>query len=506
MSQDIKNIICIGAGYVGSITMTIFANYHREINFYVYDVYKKLIDKWNAVTDEKSLPIVEPSLYEYFGKVWKQNLFFTDNLSDEIIRNSDVIFVCVNTPSLTNCKYGTDISFDELSRILNRGIELSMDNVYKCVKNLTKRIISLDNGNEKMRNKIIIQKSTVAIKTLENLYNIIHETFKEEKVNLSNEEIDNKISLLNIPEFLAEGCAVKNLIKPDRVVIGHLRDNLQSKNAADKIKNFYLSFLPEKKIIELDSISSEMTKLVSNAFLAQRISSINSISELCEKTNSNIHNISKSVGSDKRIGKVYLKASMGFGGSCFKKDVLSLIFLFSNMNLNFQSKYWSQVLLMNEYQRLRICKKILDSSKGKPISILGLAFKGDIGDVRCANSIFLLSYLLNNNVKVKLFDPFSTIEDIQNELKMYDDDNLTKYNYDDLNIYRNMYECAKDCSVVAFCNDHSIFKETNLKQLSEIMDEEEQFIFDMYDNFNLEELKKEKFKIFKLGEFDNTTY
>ena len=247
MSQDIKNIICIGAGYVGSITMTIFANYHREINFYVYDVYKKLIDKWNAVTDEKSLPIVEPSLYEYFRKVWKQNLFFTDNLSDEIIRNSDVIFVCVNTPSLTNCKYGTDISFDELSRILNRGIELSMDNVYKCVKNLTKRIISLDNGNEKMRNKIIIQKSTVAIKTLENLYNIIHETFKEEKVNLSNEEIDNKISLLNIPEFLAEGCAVKNLIKPDRVVIGHLRDNLQSKNAADKIKNFYLSFLQEKK-------------------------------------------------------------------------------------------------------------------------------------------------------------------------------------------------------------------------------------------------------------------
>ena len=140
MSSDIKNIICIGAGYVGSITMTIFANYHKEINFYVYDVYKKLIDRWNDVTDEKTLPIVEPQLFEFFINVWKKNLFFIDNLSDEIVRKADVIFVCVNTPSLTNCKYGTDITFEELSKILKRGIELSMNNVYNCVKNLTKRI------------------------------------------------------------------------------------------------------------------------------------------------------------------------------------------------------------------------------------------------------------------------------------------------------------------------------------------------------------------------------
>ena len=203
MCSNIKNVVSIGGGYVGTITMTVFANYHNEINFYVYDVYKTLIDKWNNITDEKSLPIVEPSLYEYYKKVWNNNLFFIDNLSDEIIRKSDVIFICVNTPSLTNCKYGTDISFEELSKIINKGIELSMDNVYKCVKDLTKKIIFLDNGKEEMRNKIIIQKSTVAIKTLENLYNIIHETFTEEKVNISKELIDMKISLLNIPELLA---------------------------------------------------------------------------------------------------------------------------------------------------------------------------------------------------------------------------------------------------------------------------------------------------------------
>ena len=502
MSSDIKNIICIGSGYVGAITMTMFAHYHPEVNIYVYDVFKKLIDKWNAVTDEKSLPIVEPSLYEYFIKVWKKNLFFIDNLSDDIIRKSDVIFVCVNTPSLTDCKYGTDVTLEELSKILNKGIELSMENVYKCVKDLTKRIISLDNNE--MRNKIIIQKSTVAIKTLENLYDIIHKTFEEEKSPLTKEQIDKKITLLNIPEFLAEGSAISNLIKIDRVVIGHLRDNEESKNAAHKLKQFYLLFVSDEKIIELDSISSEMTKLVSNAFLAQRISSINTISELCEKTNSNIHNISKSVGSDHRIGKVYLKASMGFGGSCFKKDVLSLIFLFSNMNLTFQANYWSQVLLMNEYQRLRICKKILNSSKGKTIAILGLAFKGEIGDVRCANSIFLLSYLLNNKANVKLFDPYSTIESVQNELKVYDDDKNPKYDYDKITIFRDINECIKDCTVVAFCNDHHEFKTLELKKISELMDKDNQSIFDMYDIFSLEVLKKEKFKIFKLGEFDNT--
>jgi UDPglucose 6-dehydrogenase len=504
MCSNIKNVVSIGGGYVGSITMTVLANYHNEINFYVYDVYKNLIDKWNNITDEKSLPIVEPSLYEYYKKVWNNNLFFIDNLSNEIIRKSDVIFICVNTPSLTNCKYGTDISFEELSKIINKGIELSMDNVYKCVKDLTKKIIFLDNGKEEMRNKIIIQKSTVAIKTLENLYNIIHETFTEEKVNISKELIDMKISLLNIPEFLAEGCAIKNLIEPDRIIIGHLKENIESKKSSEKIKKFYLKFIPEEKIIELDSISSEMTKLVSNAFLAQRISSINTISELCEKTNSNINNISKSVGSDNRIGKNYLQASMGFGGSCFKKDILSLIFLFSNLNLHFQSNYWSQVLLMNEYQRLRICKKILDKSKGKVISILGLAFKGNIKDVRCSNSIFLLSYLLNNNVNVKLFDPFSSDEDVQNELKVYDNDYENKYNYNNIHIYTNIFECVKNSSVVAFCNNHSIFKELDLKKLSEIMNQDEQYIFDMYNNFKLEDLKKEKFKIFKLGEFDNT--
>jgi UDPglucose 6-dehydrogenase len=226
------------------------------------------------------------------------------------------------------------------------------------------------------------------------------------------------------------------------------------------------------------------------------------IGELNEKMEKEKSELQKII--DDRIGKVYLKDSMGFGGSCFKKDVLSLIFLFSNMNLTFQANYWSQVLLMNEYQRLRICKKILNSSKGKTIAILGLAFKGEIGDVRCANSIFLLSYLLNNKANVKLFDPYSTVESVQNELKVYDDDKNLKYNYDQITIFRDINECIKDCSVIAFCNNHHEFRSLELKKIIELMDKENQSIFDMYDIFSLEELKKEKFKIFKLGEFDNT--
>lgn len=503
--EEINNVLCIGSGYVGALTMTIFANKHPSTNFYIFDVLKPLIDKWNSVTkDPNTLPIVEKDLFEPFNAVFNKNLLFISEITDEILLKTDLIFVCVNTPSITNYKYGTDLSIEEIGKILNAGIELSMDNVYKCVKDLTKRIISLDIEGNKMRNKIFIQKSTVAIMTLEHLYKIVHDTYKEQNSTLTQEQIDEKISLVNIPEFLAEGTAISNLLNPDRVVIGHIRNNAFSKKAADKMKHFYLPFVPENKIIQFDSISSEMTKLVSNAFLAQRISSINTISELCEKTKANIHSISTSVGSDSRIGKTYLKASMGFGGSCFKKDILSLIFLLNSMDLKIQANYWSQVLLMNEYQRLRICKKVFDSSKNKPIAILGLAFKGNVGDVRCSNSVFLLSYLLNQKSEVRLYDPYSTISDLKMELKVYDNDKNPVYNYENLVIYRNIKECVKNCSVCVFVNDHDEFKHISLDEISKQMDNTNQTIFDLFNNFSLDELSKHNFKIFKLGEFDGT--
>jgi UDPglucose 6-dehydrogenase len=502
-TPDIKIVLCIGSGYVGALTMTMFANYHPEIKFYVFDVFKSLIDKYNNVKDEQTLPIVEKDLYTYFQKVFNKNLFFISEISDEILCNVDVVFVCVNTPSITNYNYGTDISIEDLKNILYKGIELSMENVYNCVKSLVGRIVKLENENPKeMKKKIFIQKSTVAIQTLEHLHKIIQDIYKENKSTLTEEEIDYKISLLNIPEFLAEGNAIHNLLNPDRVVIGYLRDNKASYEASKKMKNFYLPFLTEDKIIEFDSISSEMTKLVSNAFLAQRLSSINSISELCEKTRANIHSISKSVGTDKRIGNTYLKASMGFGGSCFKKDVLSLIFIFSNLGLNIQAMYWGNVILMNEYQRIRICQKIVKASQGKTVGIMGLAFKGNIGDVRSANSAFILSYLLNNKIPYKMYDPYSEVIDLRYELQTYDNEKDKKYDYNSLSISRDFYETCKDCSVLVFTNNHDVFKTVDLKRVCDVMDKDSKVIFDTYDNFSLEQLSKEQFKIFKLGEYD----
>ena len=503
--MNIKKVLCIGSGYVGALTMTMFAFRYPSLNFYVFDVYKPLIDKWNAVTnDPSSLPIVEKDLFEYFTKVYNKNLFFISEIPDDVLFDVDCIFVCVNTPSITNYKYGTDVSIEEIGKILKKGIQLSMENVYKCVKDLTKRIIKLDDGKKKMRSKIFIQKSTVAIMTLEHLYKIIHETYQEEKTNLTNDEIDAKISLINIPEFLAEGTAIANLLHPDRVVIGNLRNNSFSKEASNRMKKFYQNIVPSDLIIDFDSVSSEMTKLVSNAFLAQRISSINSISELCEKTNANIHSISDSVGRDKRIGNTYLKASMGFGGSCFKKDILSLIFILSDMGLDIQANYWSQVLLMNEYQRLRICKKVFDSSLNKPIAIMGLAFKGNVGDVRCSNSIFMLSYLLNKKCEVKLYDPYSTIEDVKNELKVYDNNECSLYDYEKIKIYRDMKECVKDCSVAVFVNDHDEYKKIALEEIVNEMDKEKRTIFDLYNNYSMDKLNEQKVKVFKLGEYDGT--
>lgn len=499
---QIKTILAIGSGYVGALTMTIFAYKNPSTLIYVYDVYKPLITKWNNVdlSNPSSLPIVESNLYEYFKVVYNKNLFFISEISDNILSQSDLIFVCVNTPSITNYNYGTDITLDNLNAILMKGIELSMENVYKCVKDLTLRIISLKQQDPStFHNKIIIQKSTVAVSTLEKLHDIIVSTFTS-NTSYSLDEIDTCLSLVNIPEFLAEGTAISNLLQPDRVVIGHIKGNVHSKQASDTMCAFYSNFVPQDKIVQLDSTSSEMTKLIANAFLAQRISSINSLTELCEQTNANIHTIANAVGSDKRIGKRHLKASMGFGGSCFKKDILCLIFLLNNMHMTVQGNYWAQVLLMNEYQRIRVCKKIVSCTKNKKVAVLGMAFKGDVGDVRCSNAVFLISYLFNNNVDVKMYDPFSKADDVRNELKVYDEGN-SKYNYDDIYVHSDIYECVKDCDVAVFVNNHSVFKEINMKKVIENMSGDK-IVFDLYDNYELDTLKEQQCKIFKLGEHD----
>lgn len=328
------------------------------------------------------------------------------------------------------------------------------------------------------------------------------------------------------------------------------------------MKQLYTKWIPEDKIILVDSNTSELSKLISNAFLGQRISSINSITALCESTNSDINKLTVTVGSDSRIGKNFLKASMGFGGSCLKKDILSLVYILSSRNLDLEAQYWANVIILNEYQRLRVCneifkcyeklkakidlinlkindeelkinnfylnKKIEDIQKGKlnetnltklkdlKVNVFGLSFKGNTNDVRGSNSVFLVNFLIKNNIKVNLFDPNVKKIDFENELKMYNEDISDETIKEFLSFYTEeiyyenyLYALNYD-AINVFCNDHKEFKKINFDlkatnnnpkrdDYSKDSENEDRFIIDLYDVFSLEKLKATDFKIYKLG-------
>jgi UDPglucose 6-dehydrogenase len=320
------------------------------------------------------------------------------------------------------------------------------------------------------------------------------------------------------------------------------------------MKQLYTKWIPEDKIILVDSNTSELSKLVSNAFLGQRISSINSITALCESTNSDVNKLTVTVGSDSRIGKNFLKASMGFGGSCLKKDILSLVYILSSRNLDLEAQYWANVIIMNEYQRLRVCNVILKcyekikekfnlstnkkeedikirtfenlnfiENKNKKLSkenskrmqedfkvnVFGLSFKGNTNDIRGANSVFLVNFLIKKNIKVNLFDPYVKKTDFENELKIYNEDlqeEFIKENlcfYTELDYYQNLSNALEYGMINVFCNDHKEFKDIDFdseRRNNEYeSDCEDKFIFDLYDVFCLEKLEETNYKIYKLG-------
>jgi UDPglucose 6-dehydrogenase len=448
-------------------------------------------------------------------------------------------------------------TLEEIKREIMKGISLDMSNVNQSLEELINRII---NSEEVMKNplllfkeRIIIQKSTVPIETLKKLHELIKEVIisQGEKLNKICENIQKNFNienftnfsnfdslnftdpqfidfyvskyfpLINIPEFLAEGTAVTNLISPDRVILGYLKNTFpfSKKICENIIHSLYSHWISPEKILTLDSNSSELTKLLSNAFLGQRISSINSITELCELTNSNINHISQSVGSDSRIGKNYLKASMGFGGSCLKKDILSLIYILYSKNLNIQAEYWVNTLLMNEYQRIRIAemvcssvekrRKINEGEGDNTVTIFGLSFKGNTNDTRGSNAIFLISYLLNKGIKVKIWDPLVSVDEVENELKLYENFSKCHYegvgeNFDEKIIFsQNFKKALNKSSALVFCNNHTVFNEMDLTEIRENMSPNS-VIFDLYDIFEEEKLKSAGFEnVFKLGVYSD---
>ena len=380
--MKIKNICCIGAGYVGGPTMAVIALKCPHINITVVDANPNKIAAWNGPLDK--LPVYEPGLAEVVKKARGRNLFFSEEIQENI-EKAEMIFMAVNTPTKTEGK--------------GAGMAADLRYIEACAKDIAKYSKS---------DKIVIEKSTLPVRTAEKIKEILEENSK----NIHFEILSN-------PEFLAEGTAIQDLFKSDRVLIGG-NETESGKKAIDALVEIYANWIPKEKILTTNVWSSELAKLASNAMLAQRISSINSLSALCEKTGANIDQLSKAIGTDHRIGPHFLKASVGFGGSCFQKDILNLVYLCRHYGLDEVAEYWHQVVKINNYQKQRFAKKIIDhfggELTGKSIGILGWAFKADTNDTRESAAIYVADYLLKKNAQLKVYDPMVNQDKIINDL------------------------------------------------------------------------------------------
>jgi UDPglucose 6-dehydrogenase len=454
--MKIKSICCIGAGYVGGPTMSIIAQKNPHIKVTVVDLNSERISNWNN-KDLSKLPIYEPGLSQIVFESRGRNLFFSTDI-DTAIDESEMIFISVNTPTKT---YGS-----------GKGMASDLKYVELCARQIAKVSKS---------DKIVVEKSTLPVKTAEAIQNI-----------LENNTNGVKFQILSNPEFLAEGTAMRNLEVPDRVLIGGDMSTIEGQDAVNALVNIYLSWVPKNHILTTNLWSSELSKLVSNAFLAQRISSINSISELCESTGANIQEVSKAIGMDSRIGSKFLNASVGFGGSCFQKDILNLVYISKSLGLNEVANYWHQVILMNDHQRSRftrlIIKTLYNTVSGKIISFLGWAFKKNTNDTRESSAIYIADLLIDEHAIVRVYDPKVTATQMQCDLNRLN--SRPKKENEKYLIYRdNPYDALEGCHAVAIITEWDDFKKYDWNEIYKKM-EKPAFIFDGRNILNRYEMEK----------------
>ena len=433
--MEIKNICCIGAGYVGGPTMAVIALKCPDINVTVVDANPEKIKAWNGPLNK--LPVYEPGLSDVIKEARGRNLFFSENISENI-EKAEMIFMAVNTPTK---KEGE-----------GAGMAADLRYVKACARDIAKYSKS---------DKIVIEKSTLPVRTAEKIKEILE---------AENKEINFEI--LSNPEFLAEGTAIQDLFKSDRVLIGG-DESESGQNAIKALFNIYANWIPKEKILTTNVWSSELSKLASNAMLAQRISSINSLSALCEETGADINELSKAIGLDHRIGPHFLKASVGFGGSCFQKDILNLVYLCRYYNLNEVAEYWHKVTKINDFQKNRFAQKIIDSLgklQGKKISILGWAFKANTNDSRESAAIDISIKLLLNGGFLKIFDPMVTKTQIKIDLKnafekLGKDDGELKLLFKNIEITNSINEAINEVDAIGIVTDWDLFKNFNWKSL-----------------------------------------
>ena len=463
--KQISKICCIGAGYVGGPTMSVIAKKCPNIKVTVVDINKERIAAWN---DENldNLPIYEPGLKEVVKDTRNVNLFFSTEV-DKAIEEAEMIFISVNTPTKTFGKgkgQASDLKFVEL-----------------CARNIA-RVATSD--------KIVVEKSTLPVRTAQAIKNILK--------NVGN---GVNFEILSNPEFLAEGTAIDDLFNADRILIGG-DDTPSGQVAKDQLSAIYNHWLPKERILQTNVWSSELSKLVANAFLAQRISSINSISALCEKTDANVAEVSKAIGLDSRIGSKFLNASVGFGGSCFQKDILNLVYIAKTYGLQEVADYWEQVIIMNDYQKRRFADNIIstlyNTVTDKKIVFYGWAFKKDTNDTRESSAIYVADALLDDRAQIVIYDPKVPAE------KVYADLNYLNTRTDEENralvtVVNDPIEATKDAHAVAILTEWNEFKDYNWESIFENM-LKPAFVFDGRRIMNKEEIEKIGFKYYAIGQ------
>ena len=448
-----KTILCIGAGYVGGPTMAVIADQCPDYKVIVADINAKRIAEW----DSENLPIYEPGLYDVVKRARGRNLFFTTDV-DSAIKEASIIFVSVNTPTKT----------------FGQGAGKASDLQYweKTARNIVK---------QSNHDKIVIEKSTLPVRTAQAMSRILR----------SNDK-GLKFEVLSNPEFLAEGTAIQDLENPGRVLVGAM-ETPAGQEALQRVVDIYANWVPREKIVTTNVWSAELTKLVSNAMLAQRISSMNSISALCEKTEANVREVSKAVSMDPRIGPKFLNASVGFGGSCFKKDILNLVYLCEHYGLPEVARYWEQVVIMNEYQERRFVLKVVENMfntvAGKKIALFGFAFKADTGDTRESPAIYVSQLLAEEHANIAIYDP-QAIE--QAKIDLADLDANVEY-------CDNPYDAAKDAHAVLILTEWKEFVDYDYEKIYKSM-EKPAFIFDGRNTMNHKALYEMGFNVFPLGQ------
>lgn len=469
--SHVRTICCIGAGYVGGPTCSVIALKCPYIKVIIVDVNPVRIAAWNS----NVLPVFEPGLDEVVRECRGRNLFFSTDI-DAAIQEADLIFVSVNTPTKTSGVgkgFAADLHYVEAS---------------------TRRIAAVAKSS-----KIIVEKSTVPCRTAASMRTIL-----ESNSSYTDDGTLISFQILSNPEFLAEGTAIRDLMAPDRVLIGSL-DTPQGKAAAKALSEVYQNWVPASKIYETGLWSSELSKLAANALLAQRISSINSLSAICEATGADVDEVAHACGLDARIGPKFLKASVGFGGSCFQKDILNLVYLSESLGLSEVADYWHQVIKMNEYSKSRFARKVVSTLFNtitmKKIAVLGFAFKKDTGDTRESAAITLCKYFRQERALISIYDPKVTTNQIVLDLTepgVVDDAENVKQQ---VKIAASMKEACHDAEAVIICTEWDEFRDATAHDWDQIYKSMKKpaFLFDGRGIVDAKVLRSVGFKVHAVG-------